>query len=99
MFCPRCGIYNPGERQACYVCMGPLTGGQPAPPNPRCEIHPDNPALGKCMTCGRVSCFECASMMDNRLTCITCAAGAVTTSEPTEQQAKPKRRFSFGRKK
>jgi hypothetical protein len=51
------------------------------------------------MTCGRVSCFECASMMDNRLTCMTCAAGAVTTSEPTEQQSKPKRRFSFGRKK
>jgi|GEM_PF-1640971 hypothetical protein len=99
MFCPRCGTYNPGERLACYSCFGPLAKGTPSPPDPHCEIHTDNAAIGKCMTCGRVCCFECASLMDNRLTCMTCAASAVLTSDTSASEAKPKRKGLLSRKK
>jgi hypothetical protein len=37
--------------------------------------------------------------MDNRLTCMTCAASAVLTSDTSASEAKPKRKGLLSRKK
>lgn len=46
-----------------------------------CYIHPDRPAVGTCVSCGRPICNECAVEMNGKLVCREClASGKVSAS-------------------
>ena len=79
-YCPRCGSFNGGQGQACLTCLGPLAMGQSVPSDARCATHPDQSPLGRCMGCGKATCFECGSMMDGKILCFACATAALTTT-------------------
>ena len=52
MECPNCGATVPENADACPVC-----GRVQTPTN--CEQHPDRPAVGVCVVCGRALCEAC----------------------------------------
>ena len=43
-----------------------------------CVIHPDNPAVGACVSCGHMVCAECKVEVDDRIYCKTCIVSRMT---------------------
>ncbi len=80
MYCARCGSFNSGPNQSCISCMGPMANGVSVPADARCASHPTTSPLGRCVGCGSAVCFECGSMVDQRVMCFNCAATAATTT-------------------
>ena len=101
VYCPRCGSFNKGQALACLTCLGPLAKGQSVPEDARCYTHADQSPLGRCMSCGNATCFECGSMVDGKILCFTDAAATATVdyTQTTQPQQKKKGGFSFGKKK
>jgi hypothetical protein len=52
----------------------PATGLPDRPGEHGCPIHPESPAVGVCMNCGRLVCSECRTRLDGRNVCPECAA-------------------------
>jgi len=50
--CPNCAATVPEDADACPMC-----GRVQAPTS--CELHPDRPAVGVCVVCGRALCEAC----------------------------------------
>jgi hypothetical protein len=102
VYCPRCGTFNKGQAQACLTCLGPVSKGASVPEDARCATHANESPLGKCMVCGKATCFECGSMVDGKVLCFTDAAAAATTTATTATAGaapKAKKGFSLGKKK
>ncbi|MBW3622899.1 MAG: hypothetical protein KY468_05750 [Armatimonadetes bacterium] len=100
VYCPRCGTFNRGQGQACITCLGPVSKGQSVPEDAKCATHANNSPLGRCMVCGKATCFDCGSMVDGQILCFTdAAAAATTTAETATGTPKDKKGFSFGKKK
>jgi hypothetical protein len=53
--------------------------------------------LGRCLVCGKATCFECGSLVDGRILCFNDAAAAATISEPAANGSDKKKR-GLGRK-
>ena len=73
--------------------------GQSARVDARCATHTDQPSLGRCMTCGKITCFECGSLVDQRILCFNCATIAATTTATTETKSTKAKRGLFAKKK
>jgi hypothetical protein len=67
-FCPACGEYVLDEDTFCDNC-GVLLPREGRPEEPECELHPDRPAAGGCVICGKPVCTECAKHRDGRFYC------------------------------
>lgn len=56
----------------------------------RCELHEDRPSVGRCESCGRATCLDCAIPFRGRLLCESCASRELGVPEPP---ARPARRW------
>ncbi|MFH1743106.1 MAG: PspC domain-containing protein, partial [bacterium] len=43
-----------------------------------CVAHPDQPAVGACVSCGHMVCAECKIEIDDRIYCKTCIANRMS---------------------
>jgi hypothetical protein len=51
------------------------------PPGGHCPVHPDRPAVGVCMTCGRLICRDCRRRLAGKNICPRCLAADETSSK------------------
>jgi hypothetical protein len=59
----------------------------------RCAVHPDRPSVGRCASCDRPSCLDCAVPFRGRLLCQACASRALGSPSPPEPaRPRPSRR-------
>ncbi|MBD3372954.1 MAG: hypothetical protein GF403_09610 [Candidatus Coatesbacteria bacterium] len=50
-------------------------------PGGHCPVHPDRPAVGVCMTCGRLICRDCRRRLAGKNICPRCLAADETSSK------------------
>jgi hypothetical protein len=59
----------------------------------RCAVHPDRPSVGRCASCDRPSCLDCAVPFRGRLLCQACASRELGSPSPPEPaRPRPSRR-------
>jgi hypothetical protein len=59
----------------------------------RCAVHPDRPSVGRCASCERPSCLDCAVPFRGSILCQTCASREIGFPRPPEPaRARPSRR-------
>ena len=46
-----------------------------------CVTHPDQPAVGACVSCGHMVCSECKIEVDDRIYCKTCIANRMSRQQ------------------
>ena len=54
-----------------------------------CENHPDRDAMGKCIRCGKMVCYECAYQGDGPTMCIACASGTQQRGSSWDSEPSP----------
>jgi hypothetical protein len=54
-----------------------------------CAVHPDRPSVGRCDSCERPSCLDCAVPFRGRLLCQACASRELGAPDP-QQPAVPR---------
>ncbi|MCZ7557899.1 MAG: DUF2007 domain-containing protein [Bacteroidia bacterium] len=67
-FCPNCEEFVTEADTFCNNC-GILQEIIPAEDVPECENHPDEPAVGGCVICGKPVCADCATEQNGRIFC------------------------------
>lgn len=75
--CNRCGVVNRAGRVACVHCMARLDPASATGPV-QCVNHPNVPATGRCLACGKFVCDGCGGIISNRgVYCVDDAAMAM----------------------
>lgn len=73
--------------------MSPVGTSEAAIVQEPCAVHPDRPSVGRCESCDRSSCLDCAIPFRGRLLCRDCAFRQLGASDPPERApARPSRR-------
>ncbi len=67
-FCPDCEEFVTDADTFCNNC-GMLQPTIPAGETPECENHPEVPAVGGCVICGKPVCEDCAMKHNGRVFC------------------------------
>lgn len=64
----------------------PENDGSTSRDAPRCEGHPDLPAVARCMWCGRLICESCRDWVQGRSYCTQCVEASAFYARPAPSQ-------------
>ncbi|MDH7515623.1 MAG: DUF2007 domain-containing protein [Bacteroidota bacterium] len=68
LFCPKCEEPVAENDTFCDHC-GVLLLEEDDEKRPECAVHPDRPAIGGCIVCGKPVCEECANEVEGKFFC------------------------------
>lgn len=88
--CATCAFETQNRQLCCLACAsGGNVVAKPTLHGVQCTVHPDNPAIGSCVQCGKAICATCAfALPGGAVACPPCATGSMSGGEVSGAQTR-----------